>query len=333
VSVRSVEERGYPALPDIHLKPGVRLLFLLGGALAVIAIFMTIQANGNWDFILPFRGRKILAMVVVGFAIAASTVMFQTIANNRILTPAIMGFDSMYMLIQTVAVFVMGSSRLVQADARIRFLVEIVAMSAFAGVLYWWLFVQSDRSIHLLVLVGIIFGVLFRSFTNLLQRMIDPTEFAVLQDASFASFNSVEPSLLGLSAGILVAVGLVIARKNRVLDAMALGRETAINLGVEYRREVMVVLTMVTILVAVSTALVGPITFFGLLVAHLAYQTIGSNSHRYTIPAAGLFSVIFLVAGQLVLERVFSFNSSLSIMIEFLGGLLFIILLLRGGSK
>lgn len=333
MSVRNAEERGSIALPDIHVSPGLRLLLLLGGAAAIITIFMTIEANGNWDFILPFRGRKIFAMVVVGFAIAASTVMFQTIANNRILTPAIMGFDSMYMLIQTVAVFVMGSTQLVQVDARIRFLIEIIAMSMFAGVLYWWLFIQSDRSIHLLVLVGIIFGVLFRSFTSLLQRMIDPTEFAVLQDASFASFNSVDPTLLGLSAGIVIAVGLVMARKNRVLDAMTLGRETAINIGVEYRREVMTVLTMVTILVAVSTALVGPITFFGLLVAHLGYQVIGSPNHRFTIPAAALFAVIFLVAGQLVLERVFSFNSSLSIMIEFLGGLLFIILLIRGGSK
>lgn len=332
MSVRSAEQQEI-GIPRFDIAPMWRLLLLLVAALGMIAIFMTIQANGNWDFILPFRGRKIVSMVVVGFAIAASTVMFQTIANNHILTPAIMGFDSLYMLIQTVAVFSFGSARLVLVDGRIRFLIEILAMSVFAGALYWWLFIRSDRSIHLLVLVGIIFGVLFRSFTNLLQRMIDPTEFAVLQDASFASFNSVDPTLLGLSAGIIVAVGGVIAWKNRVLDAMTLGRETAINIGVEYRREVMTVLTMVTILVAVSTALVGPITFFGLLVAHLGYQLVGSSLHRFTIPAAALVAVIFLVAGQLVLERVFSFNSSLSIMIEFLGGLLFIILLLRGGSR
>lgn len=330
MSVRSAEERAFPAL---EISPLIRLALLLAGAIGVVLIFMTIQANGNWDFILPFRGRKVLAMVIVGFAIAASTVMFQTITNNHILTPSIMGFDSLYMLIQTIAVFALGSTQLVQVDNRVRFLVEIIVMSVFSGLLYWWLFIQADRGLHLLVLVGIIFGVLFRSFTNLLQRMIDPTEFAVLQDAGFASFNSVDPSLLGLSTGVIVAVALVIVRKNRVLDALALGRETAINIGVDYRREVMTVLTMVTILIAVSTALVGPITFFGLLVAHLGYQVISSSRHRFTIPAAALFSVIFLVAGQLVLERVFSFNSSLSIMIEFMGGLLFIILLLRGGRK
>lgn len=319
--------------PLQSLHPAWRLLLLLALALSIITVFMTIEANGAWDFILPFRGRKIVAMVVVGYAIAASTVMFQTITDNRILTPSIMGFDSLYMLIQTIAVFAIGSSQLARLDPRGRFGIEIIAMVIFSGMLYWWLFVRSHRSLHLLVLVGIIFGVLFRSFTNLLQRMIDPTEFAVLQDAGFASFNAVDRTLLAISAVIVVAVAVVIWRMGHVLDALALGRELSVSIGVDYRRSVMIVLSLVTILVAVSTALVGPITFFGLLVAHLAYITIGSSSHRFTIPAAGLFSVVFLVGGQMILERVFSFNSSLSIMIEFLGGLLFIVLLLRGGAK
>jgi iron complex transport system permease protein len=321
------EEKG----PVAGMSPALRLFLLFLVASIAIGIFMTIDANGNWDFILPFRGRKIVSMVVVAFAIASSTVLFQTITNNRILTPSIMGFDSLYMLIQTVAVFTLGAVELVQVDDRLRFLIEVMTMSVFAGILYWWLFVQSDRSLHLLVLVGIIFGVLFGSLTNMLQRMIDPTEFAVLQDAGFASFNAVNKTLLGIATGIILAIGVIMWRMNRTLDALTLGREIAVNIGVNYRRDVMVVLTMVTVLISVSTALVGPITFFGLLVAHLAYQTIGSPSHRYTIPAAALYAVIFLVGGQMILERVFNFNSSLSIMIEFAGGLLFILLLLRGG--
>ncbi|HWV24560.1 MAG TPA: iron chelate uptake ABC transporter family permease subunit [Thermomicrobiales bacterium] len=326
--VEAVEGKVARAVP-----PVIRLVLLALAAIGLITVFMTIEAHGNWDFILPFRGRKILAMVLVGYAIAASTVMFQTITNNRILTPSIMGFDALYMLIQTVVVFFLGAARLSQMNPRFQFGLEVLAMVGFSGTLYWWLFIRVERSVHLLVLVGIIFGVLFGSFTNLLQRMIDPTEFAVLQDAGFASFNSVNRTLLGISGLIIIAVSIVIWRMIHVLDALALGRELSITVGVEYRRTIMIVLALVTILVSVSTALVGPITFFGLLVAHLAYQTVGSHSHRYTIPAAGLFSVIFLVGGQMVLERVFSFNSSLSIMIDFLGGLLFIILVLRGGKK
>lgn len=316
-----------------RLHPLVRIGLIALVALVLITVFMTIQSRGNWDFVLPLRGRKVLAIALVGTAIATSTVIFQTITGNRILTPSIMGFDSLYMLIQTMAVYFLGSATLMQTDAKIRFLINIVVMVVFSGLLYWWLFIQSNRTLHLLVLIGIIFGTLFRSFTNLMQRVMDPLEFAVLQDTGFASFNSVDATLVGLSAGILIAVLAVIVWRNRILDAMMLGRAPAISIGVEYRREVMLVLAMTTVLVSLSTALVGPITFFGLLVAHLAYTTVGSPAHRFTIPAASLYAIIFLLGGQLILERVFNFNSSLSVMVEFVGGVLFILLLLRGNSK
>ena len=319
--------------PPIRIKPIIRLGLILLGAIALIAIYMTIESRGNWDFVLPFRGRKVAAIIVVAVAIAVSTVTFQTITGNRILTPSIMGFDALYMLIQTVAVFSVGGTRLLQTDPHLRFLIDVLVMMLFSGILYWWLFVKANRTLHLLVLIGIIIGVLFRSFTGLLQRMIDPTDFAVLQDTGFASFNAVDPTLVGLSGIIVGLVACVVIWRNRILDAMMLGREPAISIGVDYQREVMIVLAMTSVLVSISTALVGPITFFGLLVAHMAYQTIGSAAHRFTVPAACLYSILFLLGGQLLLERVFSFNSSLSVMIEFAGGLLFIFLLLKGSTK
>lgn len=319
--------------PPLRLSPMVRMGIIFLITVALITVFMTIDSRGNWDFILPFRGRKVMAIIVVSAAIAVSTVIFQTVTGNRILTPSIMGFDSLYMLIQTVAIFSMGGARLLQTDPKLRFLIDVIVMVVFSGVLFWWLFIKANRTLHLLVLIGIIFGILFRSITSLLQRMIDPTDFAVLQDTGFASFNSVDPTLVGLSAGIGTAVIVVVALRNRVLDAMMLGRAPAISIGVEYQREVMIVLTITAVLVSVSTALVGPITFFGLLVAHLAYQTIGNSGHRYTIPAATMYAVIFLLGGQMILERVFNFNSSLSVMVEFVGGLLFILLLLKASSK
>lgn len=326
---------GVPTKPKrtFRLSPSSRLWLLAGFALALIAVFMTIDAKANWDFVLPFRARKVLAMVVVGYAIAVSTVMFQTITDNRILTPSIMGFDALYLLIQTVAVFLLGSSQLVAIDERLRFVIEVVAMVIFSGTLYYWLFMAAERSLHLLVLVGIIFGVMFRSVTNLLQRVMDPAEFAVLQDAGFASFNAVNETLLVVTLVLVAGATLVIWQIRHVLDALALGRESAICLGVNYRRMVMIILALVTILVAVSTALVGPITFFGLLVANLAYMVSGSSKHRHLLPVAALLAVVALVGGQMVLEHVFTFNTSLSIIVDFLGGVMFIFLLLRGAFR
>lgn len=302
------------------------------GALALVAVvvFMTIDARGSWSFIIPFRGRKLAGIALVGTAIAASTVMFQTITNNRILTPSIMGFDALYMLLQTLLIYFLGSSGLLQIGVNARFAIEVGVMMLFSGVLYYFLFVVGNRSLHLLVLVGIVFGLMIRSFTNLLQRVMDPTEFAVLQDTGFASFNSIDRNLLAISAVIVVLVLIGMWRMRYTLDLLALGRDMAINLGVNYQRSVMVTLAAITALVSVSTALVGPITFFGLLVANLAYALVRSYRHGVIIAAAALLAIIILVGGQVVLERVFSFDTSLSVIVEFVGGLVFIYLLVKG---
>lgn len=313
-----------------RFAPATTLTILALLAVAVVVLFMTLEARGSWSFIIPFRGRKVLGMALVGTAIAASTVMFQTITNNRILTPSIMGFDALYMLIQTMLVFFLGSHRLLQIGVNTKFVVEVAVMMGFSAVLYYFLFVVGQRSLHLLVLVGIVFGLMIRSFTNLLQRVMDPTEFAVLQDMGFASFNSIDRNLLLVSSVVLVLVLVGMWRMRYTLDLLALGREMAINLGVNYQRSVMIVLGATTALVAVSTALVGPITFFGLLVANLAYALVRSYRHGVIIVAAALLAIITLVGGQMILERVFSFDTSLSVIVEFVGGLVFIYLLVKG---
>lgn len=301
-------------------------------ALAVLA-FMTVGAKGSWDFILPFRGRKLAGMALAGTAIALSTVLFQTITNNRILTPAIMGFDALYRLIQTSLVFFLGGAGLLGINPNIRFLMEAGIMTGFALALFSWLFKSTSRNLHVLVLVGFVFGALFRSLSDFMQRIISPNEFVVLQDRYFARFSAIDPTLLAVSTVLILTISILIWRKRNQLDVIALGRDNAINLGINYTKSVSQTLIMIAILVSASTALVGPVTFFGLLVANLAYQILGTARHAYTLPAAAMLSVLCLAGGQMILEQVFAFNTSLSIIIEFIGGIVFIALLLKGNIK
>lgn len=309
------------------------LLILTVLAASVIVLFMTLNARGRWDFILQFRGIKVLTMLLVAYAIAVSTVLFQTVSHNRVLTPSIMGFDALYILIQTSLIFSIGSAGLTAVDTRFLFALNVTAMVLFSSLLYRGLFSGSSRSIHLLVLVGIVFGVLFRSLSSFMQRLIDPNEFVVLQDRLFASFNNVDSNLLAVSAVILLVVSLVGWRFMHAYDVLALGREASINLGLDHNRVATVVLILVAILVSVSTALVGPVTFFGLLVANLAYLVAGTHKHRFVLPVAMLLAVICLVGGQLILERVFAFDTALSIIIEFVGGIVLLTLLIKGMAR
>jgi len=297
--------------------------------IAMIGLFMTIEANGNWDFVLPFRARKVAAMAIVGIAIAISTVAFQTLTENRILSPAIMGFDALYMLIQTMVLFLFGGHRLLTLDPKMQFGVEVVILPLFATALFWLLFLRARYSLYLIVMIGIIFGALFRGLTNFAQRMIEPSDFAVLQDASFATFNAIDQTLLGMATVLVIGAGLVIWRALPELDLLTLGRDTAIGLGIDYRRSVAVVLVSTIVLTAVSTALVGPVAFFGLLVANVAYLVVGSPQHRFILPMAALLGIMALVGGQAVLEHVFRLNSSLSMIVEFVGGIAFIYLVVQ----
>ncbi|GIP51440.1 MULTISPECIES: iron chelate uptake ABC transporter family permease subunit [Paenibacillus] len=306
-----------------------KLWILAGIAVLLAVVFMTIEAGGHWDYILPRRGRKLIAILLTGTAIAFSTVVFQTITNNRILTPSIIGLDSLYMLLQTVIVFLIGGTALTMMSKNLRFVLAVGLMVVFAMLLYRMLFRREGRNIYHLLLIGLIFGTFFSSVTSFLQKLIDPNEFLVIQDKMFASFNNVNSDLLWLSLVGVMLVALYFARFTKYLDVLALGRDHAVNLGISYEYVVKRMLIVVAVLISISTALVGPITFLGLLVANVSYQFLNTYRHKTLILGASLVSFIALTGGQLIIERVFTFSTSLSVIINFIGGVYFIYLLLK----
>ncbi|MEM7533191.1 MAG: iron chelate uptake ABC transporter family permease subunit [Chloroflexota bacterium] len=305
-----------------------KLWILLLLAVLAIGFYLSIGVT-DWGFALPRRGRKVLAMVLVGFSVSYSTVIFQTITNNRILTPAIIGFNSMYVLIQTALTFFLGSLAIATFDPNLMFAINVGCMIIFAGALYRWLFEREGTNLYFLVLVGVVFGTLFGNLSSFMQNMLDPNEFQVLQDRLFASIQNVDEDLLLISCiGIFWATAYSF-RFAPYLDVISLGRDVAINLGIDHTVVVNRLMIVIAVLVSVSTALVGPILFFGLLAANVTYQFMGTYRHGYLIPAAMLMSVIALVGGQLLLERVFEFNTTIGVIINFVGGVYFLYLLLK----
>lgn len=307
----------------------VKLTVLACIAILLIAIFMFQGIGSHWEYILSSRGKKVLAIVMTGAAIAFSTVIFQTITNNRILTPSIIGLDALYLLIQTFIIFFIGSQTMTIMNAQINFLVSISMMVGFAFLLYQFLFRGEGRNIYFLLLIGIVFGTFFDSLASFMQMLIDPNEFLIVQDRMFASFNNVATELIVLSLVIFVLIGIYFKRFAHYLDVLSLGKEHAINLGVPYDYVVKRLLIIIVVLTSISTALVGPITFLGLLVANVAYEFMKTYRHRPIILSAILISIIALVGGQLIVERVFTFSTTLSVIINFVGGVYFIYLLLK----
>ncbi len=311
------------------MRDSWKLIALGALALALIAVFMTIDGSGNWDYILPRRSKKILAILLTGTAISVSTVVFQTLTNNKILTPTLIGLDSMYVLLQTAIVFLFGSATLTSMAKNVQFALAVGLMVMFAGMLYKFLFNREGNHLYFLLLVGIICGTFFSSISSFMQMLLDPNDFLIVQDKMFASFNNMNTDVLILSIVLVLLVLLYFYRDFKYLDVMALGKEHAVNLGVPHGRITKRLLIAVALLVAVSTALVGPVTFLGLLVSNVAYRLLSTFRHKVVIAGTVLISIVALVGGQLIVERVFTFSTTLSVILNFVGGIYFLYLLLK----
>lgn len=312
------------------------LVMVLSVLLAVSCLlFMTLNSRGAWDFILPFRGKKLIQLLVVAYAIGVSTLLFQTLTNNPILTPAILGFDALYILLQTSLVFSLGTIGYTQLGSFAKFGFETGLMIVASLLLFRLLTKGNDKSggmshdLGRMILVGVIFGVLFRSLNQLLQRLLDPMQFAVVQSASFADFNTVKEPIIWLALGLAIISAGFIWRLRFALDVVALGRKPAIGLGIPYQRFSLLVLVWIAVLLAVSTALVGPVSFFGLLVCAITNALSPTADHALRLPVVVLLGAITLVLGQTIFEQVLGMKAVLSVVVEFVGGIIFLFLVLR----
>ena len=313
-------------------KKSIVILSVL--VLVLVISFLFIGVNSiNFKYALYRRIPKIYAMILTGGAIGFSSLIFQTVTNNRILTPSILGIDSLYVLLQTTVVFLLGSSSVIISNGNINFIITIASMLLFSSLMYKFIFKKGSKNIFTLLLVGVVCGTLFESLTTFMQVLIDPVEFQVVQDKMQASFNNINTDLLFISSiVIIICIGYVYDYL-KILDVMALGRDEAINLGVDYDKMVKKILIVVVLLTSVATALVGPITFLGLLVVNIARQLIVTYKHSVLGISTILISVIALIGGQLLVEQLMDFGVSVSVIINFIGGIYFIYLVMKERNR
>lgn len=313
---------------DLGLK-GVIYVVLVFIAIASV-LFITIGIEkSSVDYALAQRVPRLIAIILTAGSIGFSTIIFQTAVDNRLLTPNVMGLDSLYVLMQTAIVFLFGSGSIFIVNKKINFIICVVLMVFVSSLLYKGLFTKGRGNIVFLLLIGMICGTLFSSLSSFMQMVIDPNEYLVLQNKLFASFNNINVDILILSLIMIIFITPFIYDDIKYLDVMSLGRDHAINLGVDYDRLVKKFLIVTSIFISISTALVGPITFLGLLVVNITRQVMKTYRHSYLIVGAILISIFILVFGQLLLERVLNMTTPVSVIINLIGGIYFMYLLLK----
>ncbi|MFV0426409.1 MAG: iron chelate uptake ABC transporter family permease subunit [Beutenbergiaceae bacterium] len=327
-----------PAHRPVRRRRRPLVVMVVLSVLAVVIAFgllawdnpMPPGTDGFWR-IAQLRTSNLTVLALVAFCQALATVAFQTATNNRILTPSIMGFESLYTAIQTSAVYFLGISGVVILQGVPQFLLMIVLMVGLSLLLYGWLLSGKRANLQVMLLIGIVIGGGLGSISMFMRRLLTPSEFDVLAARLFGNIANADARYLPIAIPLALVAGALLWMRARRLNVMALGRDASTNLGLNHRRELIAVLTLVSVLMAVSTSMVGILTFFGFLAATLAYQLADTYDHRVVFPIAALTGFVVLGGAYFIVKHLFYAQGVVSIIIELVGGSVFLFMILRKG--
>ncbi|MCU4412542.1 iron chelate uptake ABC transporter family permease subunit [Acinetobacter sp. WU_MDCI_Axc73] len=316
----------------MHSRAKLILLFML--TLCSIALYLSWGLGVGWQFVLNLRLKTVAAIMVAGVAVGVSTLIFHSIVNNRVVTPQALGLDKLYELSKTLIIYFFGASTLLSMNFVADYLVSLALMLGFALILYRFIFKKvAGQNIYFLLLVGLISATLFDSMTTFFQVLLDPDEFQIAAYAGFASFNIVKIEIVALAFVTIIPILIYTFRNHHQLDVMTLGREHALNLGLNYDKTSRTLLILVVLALASATALAGPMMFLGLLVLNVTLELFKTHRHAILLVAIILVSVLALMIGQFVVLHVLNNKTTLSVIINFVGGIYFFWILLKENKK
>ena len=309
-----------------------KLLIMAAVALLCAVAYMLVDINFEnqklMQYALRLRFPKLVAMAIAAVTIGGASIVFQSIINNTIVTPCLLGMNSLYTLIHTAVVFFAGSASVLAVNANLSFAVDVVLMGIVATVIYSYLFKKTRHNVLYVLLVGTVMTSFFGSIQTTLTRVMDPNEYDSLLASLVASFNNINSKIILFSILLIAGVVIALRKELALLDVLTLGKHQAINLGVDYDRCIRKLLLGVTLCIAIATAMVGPISFLGLIIANLSRQLLKTYRHTRLILGSALFGMIVLMGGQLIVEHVYVYAVPISVFITVGGGIYFLYLLL-----
>lgn len=317
-----------------------RLTFSL--MIVSLTVFIILAYLFSWYFIQSYdevssrvfirivsrKGMHMLAMMISAILIALSSLAFQTITHNRILTPGILGFDSIFVTIQTILIYFLSNQTILITNPYLNFVVTSVIMIVVSVGLYQFLLKRFSNNLALLLLFGMIIATGLRSLISFMQTMMNPNEFQSLASLTNVTINTMNVNLIGFISPIMVVLILLFIRHHHDYDVMALGRPYAIGLGLAYDKLQSHTLILISLAMAIATALLGPLSFLGLMAVNVSRELTQSHQHKRLMFYGSLIAIVFLVGGQLIVELT-GFVSSVSVFINLFGGLYILYLIVK----
>lgn len=310
------------------------MVVLAGLVLLFIGLYQFAFVNPKFfAYAMGLRLPRLAVILIAGFAISAAAIVFQTIIRNTIVTPCLLGMNSLYLLIHTAVVFFLGSGSLFAVNPVYAFAADVIVMGFVAGFIYYTIFQKTGGNVLYVLLIGTVLSTFFSSMQNSLTRIMDPNEYDVLLNTLTASFTNVNAACIIPGALLLAAIAWWLRKDLAILDVISLGREQAVSLGVDYERTLRRLMVGVALYIAVATALVGPLSFLGLITANVARQLFTTYRHTWLIAGSACVGMLILTAGQFVVEHVMVYAVPVSVFVTIGGGIYFLYLVLTAGKR
>lgn len=284
-----------------------------------LAVYFFYHIDLSSSFIIQGRIERLLALLLVAVTIAYSCIVFQTISANKILTPSLMGYEHLYILTQVLMLMLFGSDHLIFQSKTLGLIISTTILSLYSYILFQVFFQQNNKGVYFILLIGLVLGIFFNSSTQFLQMAMDPNSFSYVQQSLFAMLSKTTLLNLGIASFISSIILWNLAKDYRILNVLSLGRHNAIGLGVDYDAIAKKQLLGIAVLVSISTALIGPITFLGIFVSGMTYRIAKTENHKHTLFIAGCVAIIMLLIAQFIIEHMLNYKYALSIIINLLG--------------
>lgn len=316
-------------------KTGFLLGFLSVLVVLLVAMYLFIPTKNSTSvsgFILQRRLLKLLVIFIVSSAIPISTISFQTVVQNRFLTPGVLGIEALFVFIQSGLYYF---ESLLGLNVEQSIYIYLVTIGVQIGLLL--LLMNASRGMMLsnfkvLLLLTMAFSMLLRNASTFLQVLMDPNEFDKLQSSLYPSFQKMnaQPVMIGIAAVLLGILLILFIKMRHQLDALHLGMDGAKILGINTKRLSKIVVVIVIIMTSLSTILVGPLQFLGFMIANLTYQLTKEYKHGVLWLFSAVLGLVIVLAAQIIVERLFLLTIPISVFIEGIGGVLYLILLVKG---
>ena len=288
-----------------------------------------------WDLGLP----RIVSALLAGVALGAAGAVMQCVLRNPLGSPYTLGISNAAAFGASIGIVLFGggvivgqSSAFVQIDNPYIVTASAFMWSMIATAIIIVLVKVTKVSPETMVLAGVALSSIFSAGISLLQYIFNEYALSTIVFWQFGSMGKASWEELGLIFVVCIVAGLYFMYNRLDYNALDAGDDVASSLGVNVNRTRILTLVLAALVTSIVVSFMGIIAFIGLLGPHIVRRFVG-NDHRYLIPGSMLMGAIILLVSDCIGQNIADFTIPVGIITSFLGGPLFLYLLIRGYRK